>query len=265
MKDFFSKNGYVVMKNLISKKTIETVRKEASLLFEKYKDFTLTPTQFLNLPSASDSIVSDKAVDYIKSIVGKSYCMQPNYTIRKDLYIGWHCDDEFSKGNLFEDCLTDMPEFLQCNIYLQDNHTIFGGGIDVYAKSHHLFHQQKKAIIDKNTNNYISIKTKAGDMLIFDYRIVHRSSQPKVSSPLDRLAIQWTISLSENFSKKYLYYLLNRRSDKLHLSDFTGKRALQYFNDIPNISYPDSFSNYFKIQVKKHNIGILTAKKYQLV
>lgn len=238
LKEHLENFGYLVVPNFISQETVKLLRQESELLLSQEKDATLKPTSLLKNQTMTSVIFSTDFTDVLNSLSDKYKYFLPNFTVRRNLYIGWHTDDEFVEPDQ-----EILPGVLQCNIYLQDNLKETGGGIDIARGTHLLSKNEKKLLINNNSVPFEAAKTKAGDLLIFDYRVIHRSSIPivPVNNLNSRLALQWTVSLSQDKAHSFMKYLLRRQQEKLHLSDFTDQRALGYFFDAVNVAYPTSF------------------------
>ena len=110
---------------------------------------------------------------------------------------------------------------------MQDNNEESGGGLEIISGSHKNPHINRKD--PSNSENYIIekgdiSKSKAGDLVLWDSRVVHRSiknNNPK----LKKLALQWTISNTNRFASKYLNYLSNRSYKQTkHVSDMGTDR-----------------------------------------
>lgn len=256
-RQFFKDNGYLIIPSFIHENNVQFYRQEALKQLSIDGEATLRPTLFLQSLPLSQVIFSNA----IKSIIGElsenyRYFL-PNFTIRNNLYIGWHSDDEFVDNDTH-----DLPQVVQCNIYLQDNSREHGGGIDVYTGTHTLTKSKKKSLIENDQLLATTIQTKAGDLFLFDYRVLHRSTPP-IHGPLveSRLAIQWTMCNSEQSSLSFTNYFLRRQRELLHLSDFTDKRATQYFLDVPNVTFPHSFLPETLKNIQRNNFSIFTPLK----
>lgn len=234
----FKKLGYLVVPNFINQEQVKALRKVSEVLLDRENESTLKPTTFLKNSLFTNIIFSVDFKNVINQLSSEYRYFLPNFTIRRNLYIGWHTDDEFVEADEAE-----TPGVLQCNIYLQSNALQTGGGIDVAPGTHQLSQREKKSLIgNENSFFYNTVETNPGDLLIFDYRAIHRSSIAAENSRMDaRLALQWTVCKSPDKASMFMQYLIRRQQEKLHLSDFTDKRALGYFFDAVNVIYPDSF------------------------
>ena len=209
----FKEIGYLTVPNFIDKGQVNSLRDIGESLLGKQNDFTLKPTSFLKDPILSSIIFNQNFIRVLDDLSQEYRFFLPNFTVRKSLYIGWHTDDEFVEVDKDE-----LPGVLQCNIYLQDNTGKNGGGIDIFPGSHRLEKIKKKALIEENKINCETVKTQAGDLLIFDYRVIHRSSIADTKNNLkSRLALQWTVCKSEKRASTFMQYLARRQQERLHL------------------------------------------------
>lgn len=242
LRNSFLEKGYCIAKNFIDADKIENLRIKCDKLLDNEQDATLKSTTFLKDQELSYLLFCDQSKEILNSLSSGYKYFLPNFTIRRNLYVDWHSDDAFISPDT-----NDLPGVLQCNIYLQDNCANYGGGIDIAIGTQTLNSVIKKEKIsedieDKNRLSYETSKTKAGDFLIFDYRVIHRSTIPKISPRAgSRLAIQWTVCNSLERAQEFVAYLVRRQKERLHLSDFTDKRAIAYFFDAINVSFPSSF------------------------
>jgi Phytanoyl-CoA dioxygenase (PhyH) len=137
--------------------------------------------------------------------------------------------------------------FVEVAYYLQDNSPEFGGGLDVERGSHRMpdrfrvprsrfgrgvkkiqslfgrvVKKIQKTFIRPTTRAY-SIPNKAGDLVIFDFRINHRAT-PQPSSPLreDREKIAVFLACGRNVPRHVQGYhdFISSRPDYVYLKDF---------------------------------------------
>jgi|GEM_PF-6303660 len=240
-RDFLLENGYVVFPGFLTSAASAAYKNRAIDALLQEDGHTLKPSTFRNMDEIGRIPFSTEVSSLLQELTQAPVTCYPNTTIRRDLYINWHCDDAFL-GDFVIEKERSLPEFLQCNIYLQPNSIEVGGGIDVCLGSQHLSHEDKRKKIAAGIDDFETVMTQAGDLLLFDYRVIHRSTQPKQPDNLaPRVAIQWTTSRSNQYAPMILAYFNKRRNEKLHLSDFTKQRALAYFNDMFELQYPESF------------------------
>lgn len=234
------KYGYVVVKQVLSPAIVEVVKKDARKILDASGGDTMCPSDFLRSHALTSALFSVQMRQVINKLFGtqQQLFLYPNFTIRNHLYINWHTDDFFLDAPLEKS--TDLPLFYLFNVYLQDNSLEVGGGLDVQAGTQHLTLQERSLLSEaEGPNPEHFIASQAGDLIIFDYRVVHRGTMPTMVGRPDRMALQWTLSTSDVVAPVYLAYLRQRSSQKIHISDFTQHRAQAFFDDLPNIRSVD--------------------------
>lgn len=146
-KEFFDKHGFVIFKNVF---TIDEVKYAREVLLEIF-----------NVPSAYDGdwdngevisslradvfnryeelrclFVNQKIMKCIKSVLGEDIGFVPEMVAHRKGFGGWHKDTTSQEraGNVFH--YDENWLMIECAIYLQDNDSIYGGGLDVIPGSH---------------------------------------------------------------------------------------------------------------------------------
>ncbi|KMJ43802.1 phytanoyl-CoA dioxygenase [Xenorhabdus khoisanae] len=247
--------GYVVIPEGINKEEINMVRAFYKKTAKKSNLSTLLPTDILKYPDVFHVILKDKVVTAIKEIFGRNFSLFPNFTIRESVYIPWHNDAYFLPDEVIN---PEAPlQFMQCAIYLQDNDPEHGGGITLIPFSHRLDQTTVKSMLDTPQAYEKIIMSKAGDLILWDNRITHKSSYPDKAPDNTKLALQWTVSASERHNEPYLQYLRDRAQRSMHVSDYLPKSPRSYFADMPNVLYPNSFQPDSLNIMKQQNIQFI--------
>ncbi|WP_218201471.1 phytanoyl-CoA dioxygenase family protein [Salmonella enterica] len=231
-------DGYFIYHNAINNIEVNQLRNTCQTLYEKESCDTMPWSLFSHGNFLPDTLFSHSMKGILSEIFGvdKKIYFFPNFTVRNNLYINWHTDDFFLKTPF--DPMDVLPSLYLFNIYLQDNSREYGGGLDVQKGSHRLPGVDKKTLIQETQPSYQhTLFTHAGDLVVFDYRVVHRGTLPeKTDATVPRLALQWVISTSDAIAPIYLTYLRERATRKIHLSDFTHHRASKFFNELPLVT-----------------------------
>lgn len=237
--EYFKENGYAVFPSVISTEEIDALRNvyETELASEEIS--TVPPTRFLQRPAFMAAVLSDRCVQALRAILGGPFILLPNFTVRESVYLPWHNDAYFLPLEVRE---KDAPlHFVQCTIYLQDNDDEYGGGVTVVPGTHR--HPMEKTQGDRQDieARARNVHNKAGDLVIWDNRITHRSTTARQAPSIRKLAIQWTAAATPKYTAPYLDYLRKRATEKMHVSDEVGRRPVAYFSDMPNVRFPESF------------------------
>ncbi|WP_275389165.1 phytanoyl-CoA dioxygenase family protein [Xenorhabdus bovienii] len=250
-----SEQGYVVISEVINKKEIDIIREYYKKISEINNLSTLLPTDVLKSPDVFNTILKDKVVTAIREIFSRDFSLFPNFTIRESVYIPWHNDAYFLPDEVIN---PEVPlQFMQCAIYLQDNDPEQGGGITLIPFSHRLDQPTVKSMLNTPQAYEKVIMSKAGDLILWDNRITHRSTYPDKAPDNTKLALQWTVSASERHNESYLQYLQDRAQRSMHVSDYLLKSPKSYFADMPNVRYPDSFHQDSLNIMKQQNIQFI--------
>ncbi|ENV3752029.1 TPA: phytanoyl-CoA dioxygenase family protein [Salmonella enterica subsp. enterica serovar Newport] len=247
--------GYCVIPRVLNNEEINLVRNFYSEISKQNNLTTLLPTDILKHSDVFNLVIKNKIIKSIKLLFGKDFSLFPNFTIRESVYIPWHNDAYFLPNEIFH---PDTPlQFMQCAIYLQDNDMISGGGVTVIPFSHRL---DKVTVLSMLETPHIYeevITSKAGDLILWDNRITHRSTYPDETPNNKKIALQWTVTASEKYNDSFLKYLCARVKQNLHVSDFLNKSPKPYFADMSNVIYPDSFSKESLDIMKKYNVNFI--------
>ncbi|MEU8030371.1 phytanoyl-CoA dioxygenase family protein [Streptomyces sp. NPDC049099] len=235
--DDLAKKGYCVIEGYLDPEAVRSLREASENILSGTVGDTMPPSLFLENRELRNAFFSPKLEELVTDLHAKvgPLLLYPNFTVRKGLVVGWHIDDRMLSKPVDE--AGDFPSILMFNVFLQDNDPVTGGGVDIVSLSHLFSREQREDLV--NHHEYTTEDTvagKAGDLVVFDYRCVHRGTHPQVPTDVPRLALQWTFSVGDAVEQDYLRYLRARLTQKLHISDYTNHRAKNFFADLPHIT-----------------------------
>lgn len=255
IREKMQQDGYVVIPGVLSGKQVSTLRETYTHSLAESEQSTLLPTAFLQFDDMVDALFDPQTVNAIKEIFQSDFSLLPNFTVRESVYIPWHNDAYFLPEEIVSPHA--LPEFLQCAYYLQDNDPIAGGGITLIPGSHKLSQGEVKLRLAESAKFERTVMTKAGDLVIWDNRVTHRSSAPDIAPIETKLAIQWTVSASIKHNAYYVNYLRARAERSMHVSDYLPNSPKPYFADMPNVRYPSSFTPETVLKMKGESISFI--------
>ncbi|MGG7570915.1 phytanoyl-CoA dioxygenase family protein [Streptomyces sirii] len=235
--DDLASKGYCVIENYLDPGTVQRLRDESEEILSRGAGGTMPPSLFLESAELKNAFFSEKLYEMVTDLNDKvgPMLLYPNFTVRKGLVVGWHIDDRMLSRPV--DGSGDFPSILMFNVFLQDNDTVSGGGVDIVSGSHLLGREQREELVrDHEYTSRDTVRGKAGDLVVFDYRAAHRGTHPQVESDISRLALQWTFSVGGAVTQDYLTYLRARLTQKIHISDYTNHKAKSFFADLPHIT-----------------------------
>ena len=248
----FHKDGYILVPNVLSTEEIAQLR-----AFLRPK-FDLPPDQhfhgdtdhflfdiFNRYPEMRWLLLHEPSIRIIKSLLGEDYVVLREAVAQCNQYGTWHKDTTSQErlGHVFHrqgDYLT-----VEMAYYLQDNTEDLAGGLDVEPGTHllsdpflgwrwKLFGALEQSVVGRTwqkltghraefVNDFVSIPSKAGDLVIFDFRINHRASQPRnlaAANGSGKLAVFLACSRN-NANVKTYHDFISSRPEYVYLKDFS--------------------------------------------
>lgn len=262
-KEQLLKNGYCVIPNIITPDTVAQLRHKYLAQLSDQKRM-LTAQDVLNNSDLSSILFSPKVINTLSAIIGDGYCLYPDFTLRSSVYVPWHTDVPYLLQA--EDISSNVANMLQVSLYLQDNSEETGGGLDAIAGSHHYqdINHQKLDLTNIDLSQKVQIPSLAGSLTLWDSRLIHKSSEPKVHNHFSeaKLALQWTISRNDKLSVHYLKFLLDRMQSKLKdpIYDKTDREQAHLLS-MSKLKYPESFSSDQLVVIEQYGIKLQLLNK----
>ena len=283
-KEAFIKNGYVIVSNVLIPAEVSELRKIisdqiANIQESGKKSRWPTTKAVFQIPEIYRVATSEKVVSALKEIFGEQYIMMADLHVHKNMCGNWHTDSDSEVPNFY--LLDPSYAFAKCGIFLQDNTVEWGGGIDVVPKHHKfpikLFGARLAHKIKSFYNRSVGtrffkkrIETKAGDLIIFDCRLPHKSTFPQalydfrlklegnilrnVPPEKDKFSIYWDVCSKR--SEAYNFLTNNIKRAKLEAMGL----ANSYFDEkvhteSTSLHFPESFQPEFVDRV--NSLGII--------
>jgi len=244
-------NGYVIVRNLLSKEKISQLRSLVQQHFRNkgvYANAGLTqPNAAVTVPEISQVFYDDEVLAILRQVFAQEEIM---FTSHCDLHCrtlsNWHKDDGMTvmEGGYFEEATYQNPDcqVYKVALYLQD-HYHNTGGLTVRPGSHNFS--------SVNEGEEVYLKTRAGDAIIFDVRLTHRGQKevvplPHLRKPINILqkVLKKTLNIKPSTSDQYLKAIYEKLS---------GDRLSIFFTyGIPN-EYTKKFAiNNMKRQIQQN-------------
>lgn len=259
----FQEHGYLLVRNVLSAEQVERVR----AIFDGYvssdedAESTIEATALLRLPEMN-FIFDELLMEALKVWLGGTLTYYPNYVGRLNRRTDWHLDHGFSPKYLPEgDHLYD-PRFrhAQCIVYLQDNQPGLGGGLDVRPGSHKwaatgdVPHEEW---VQRAYPDAVSIDSKAGDLVIFDGRLMHRGTPQEGRRELRKYAIHWGVSRTDQVQIDRFIGFLANRANNLKSNDAPSDHVQQDAKQqqgIHGVRFPDSYLPRTVESIRRHAV-----------
>ncbi|MEH2192957.1 MAG: phytanoyl-CoA dioxygenase family protein [Nostoc sp.] len=184
----FHKDGFLLMPSVLKQEQLVELRNSLISLFNSEIKFEGDNNNLRNdicnrYQEFRWLLIHQPILSVLKSLLGTDFVYLPEIGAQKSFYSTWHKDTTSQEANGLQFQWEPNYLMLEAAIYLQDNDE-YGGGLDVIPGSH--------LYPDLSTNStahdfwskitpppYIhSIPSKAGDLVLFDFRINHKASLP---------------------------------------------------------------------------------------
>lgn len=198
----YNSKGYVVLKNLISsKKQVYLLRQKILNVFASHKPNSrmLLPSDVIEfVPEVLNIQTEPMLIETLKNIFGSDVKYVNDFQIQKNMSVlkshhGWHCDagSQVSNPKVNGNIFSNSYQFAKIGIYLQSN-SPWGGSICIsrfFSRKFKFLNTIICRVLNSPlTPNFIhqmltiniDSLIEPGDAVIFDCRLLHRSSLSNV-------------------------------------------------------------------------------------
>ncbi|MEM0951314.1 MAG: phytanoyl-CoA dioxygenase family protein [Cyanobacteria bacterium P01_H01_bin.74] len=255
--DQFNRSGYCVVPGVISCGRALEIREALAQLFQQdasadtplagikrdgpnYKG--IIDDVYVHYPEFYDTFCNAQLTEALTAILGQNFILMPDSSAHWEYFNWLHTDT--TTQEISGETYPRHPDYkmVTVGLYLQDNDSVYGGGLHVVPGSHlepdpYIALRQKKKKAEKSKLNRwlkpwslgklhaidqafkyhpkgIDIPSKAGDVVIFDMRLIHRSSYTHAAqqSPLEKFAFFSRASANNPIAADYEIYLKNNYS-----------------------------------------------------
>jgi hypothetical protein len=234
LREQFKKDGYAIAPGVFSPDEIAGLRRDLLNIFDTPSTLPMDTEKTANAPALRIELpvrhpqlrwllVHPPLLAAVREVLGADFIYLPELSAHDSGYGGWHKDttSQESSGHRFQ----WDPDFamLEAAIYLQGNHPLYAGGLDVIPGSH----RRPDRYINRPTDfksrmkdraevalRRKKLRTRAGDLVLFDFRIDHRATQPapfvNVPDSHRKLAVFFACSANNDHAKRYRDFIAAR-------------------------------------------------------
>lgn len=231
--------GFTTFPSALTAEEVQRIRS----LGENYHASTglnwISPDTLFATPDLRELPFRPACVQAMRALLGDEFYVLPDFAVNLNKYGSWHRDtgSQIAEGldYVFE------PEFLHLTfgLYFQENDPVFGGGLDVVPGSHQVILRwplrlktsKLEGVRDRvrlRMGVSHSIPCRPGDLLAFDFRIMHRATPPKRERPKElplRIAAFWGAVRERRHAEAYVEHLRKRAgNDEYYAHLFPGGR-----------------------------------------
>lgn len=273
LSDAISEDGYAVLRGAITEEHVQLARKECELHMRNSGNPSqdeIESSRLLANTTLATTVFNSRVTDLLQGYFGGSLTYYPNFVVRLNRYTSWHIDNGFlpdyheNSDHLYSSGF----RHLQCVIYLQNNLPEVGGGLDVLPGSHKWAERNSSTEHDDlfaEHGDHISIDSKAGDLVVFDGRLLHRGSQSERAPEVEKYGVFWSASHFDQPQVERYQQYLNGRIDFLR-EEFERRGydlsrveyMLRRYEDLRSVRFPDSFSPSIREFAETNGVNIVS-------
>ncbi len=244
-KKHFEEKGYLMVPGVLSKEEVAQIRAKVLHIFDsgewKKSPFNTKLSLsdvFETFPEFINYTLKAKVVEVVSELLGENPILMPESAIHYRLYTPWHKDTTSQEraGHTFHHKGESL--MIEAGFYMQDNDE-YGGGLTVMEASHVTEDnfvpppvspsiverainkviptpEEKNKRINPHQHKLVDIPSKAGDLVIFNFKVNHRATLPKNCKPSELPKEKEKIAFFNAFSRnnetayEYLNYLKSR-------------------------------------------------------
>lgn len=271
-KELYNKNGFVCLRNVVSINELNKLNE--LIVLEKEKSFVLSIDHLLKNREIYSLQFNFKILLAIRQIFGAEACLLNDINIQVEQFYndradrGWHID---AGGERLAKYLFNQDYgYAKIGLYLKDNSTKFGGGIDVEIGGHKSFRYFGSGhfgyalslisyffdrIFLSPFRKKVTLDTSAGDVVIFDSRLPHRST-PKLEHQEDvsrKVAVYWQVAKNQKNANYYLIHSMNMAS--------FDKNNFRHYRQFLSYNFPHDYPKVYVEECKKVKINVASLTK----
>lgn len=205
------RDGYVVIPGFVPATCVAALRAACDAGCAGIADTPdyWTPRQLLARRALADVVFSAESGRVARGLLGEATVFLPNFTMRRNARTDWHLDAAFV-GELGG--TGDTPNFLQCAVYLQPNSTEDGGGLDAILGSHRREAFGGRQYVPAEVLRFPQrrLASAAGDLVVWDARLLHRSTPLPAQPRAPKYALHWTLAREPALARPFLEHIRRR-------------------------------------------------------
>jgi ectoine hydroxylase-related dioxygenase (phytanoyl-CoA dioxygenase family) len=265
-KESFEKRGYAIVPRVLDAEEVRSLRQVCEGLGDELASGEELAASRLMQERELALVPFKPAITAVmREILGGSFVLFPNVTVRRAVYVPWHVDAAFA-GPRPTVWSKDFAH-VQCAIYLQDNDPEEGGGLDVVEGSHRL----TPSIGDPNgTATWIlrravnrvrprrTLPLAAGDLVVWHARTIHRSTRGSRAPRVPKYAVYFAAGRNDPVTvDEYLLHLVGKRHRRVDGRVEYSPR----FAEILDLRFPESYPDYVREAAEKADTRVASLRR----
>lgn len=245
----FHDEGFLLVPSVLSPAQVKQARDCVASLFQNKQGRVhglaadLYPDIFSRCPEIRWLLLNTRARDVLRDLLGEDFVVLRETGAHCQQFGGWHKDTTSQEKAGYSFHRSNDYLMVEVAYYLQDNDAVFGGGLDVQPGTHRqpdryacvniasrvrrLASRLLSALcrtlgVSVAPTRHHTILSKAGDLVIFDFRINHRATPSlQGNAPPEKVKYAIFIACSRNNQHVVKYHeFISHRADYTYLEGF---------------------------------------------
>ncbi len=245
-REFFKLNGYLLVPGVLNNSEVKELRERSLEIFKSgewkrsaFNTENILSDVFNTFPEYIAITLKPAVLEHVRNLLGDDPVLLPETAVHHNFYAGWHKDTTSQERAGYQFHKNVNALMIEAGFYLQEN-SGHGGGLTVMEGSHltpdpFLIPAKEPGILQRIRRKLLpnsvkadrvmnpfghkitDIRSKAGDLVIFDFRLNHKATRPASGDLKDipfgknKIAFFNAFSVHNETADLYLDYIYSRK------------------------------------------------------
>ncbi|MES2294531.1 MAG: hypothetical protein V4527_14605 [Pseudomonadota bacterium] len=236
------KLGFTRVKSALDVAEVRRLRAFCEEVHHRTGEDWMDPQTLFDAPELRLLPFRSASVQLMRDVLGTEFYVMPDFAVNLGKYGSWHRDTGSQILDGWKYVFDRDFLHMTFGLYFQENHPVFGGGLDVLPRSHRrvlpLQSTKLENVRDKlrlRLGRRHPIPCQPGDMLAFNFRIFHRATLPEQPRPANmplRVAFFWGAVKERRHAEAYLQHLRDRAKTDPYFARLLPGGKFEYSADM---------------------------------
>lgn len=237
----YARDGYVLVRGVVGAGEVARLRALVTEAFARLRGARrfLLPTEVLAIEELATVPFAPRVVETLRAVLEPGFATFADLCVQREMFGTWHtdADSEGARRYLYAPGYRNA----KCGLFLQDNDAVRGGGIDVLAGGHRFLPApgRRARFLLKRLRDRAgtllfgeALPIRAGDLVIFDSRLPHRSTPRRAASPEPKYVLYWN-ACRARWADEYIAHNARRAARE--------EREERFWSDYLPLRFPEDF------------------------
>jgi hypothetical protein len=238
----FKNLGFTVRRSAVGADEVRDLRAICEDFHKRKGEEWMDPHTLFATPELRTLPFRPASVSLMRDLLGEEFYIVPDFAMNFGKFGAWHRDTGSQLLDGWKYVFDRDFLHVTFGLYFQENHPVFGGGLDVLPSSHKRISPFSSTKME-NVRDKIRLRTGArypipcepGDLLAFNFRIFHRATMPKEPRPPEmplRIAFFWGAVKKRRHAEAFLQHLRDRAAREPYYDRLMPGGKFEYPEDV---------------------------------